>query len=54
MTCIIVEDFLRNYSTERTGGVVISLYTNNVTGIIILVNETLVKRSVISETALQP
>ena len=51
---IIAKTFLGEHRTERTGGVAISLYANNITNIIILVNRGFVKLFVISETVLLP
>ena len=51
---IITEALPGNHRTERTGGVVISLYTYNITNIIILVNKGFVKSLVVSETTLRP
>lgn len=54
ISCIITEALPGNHRTERTGGVAISLYANNITNIIILVNKGFVKSLVVSETTLRP
>ena len=50
----LAEALLGDHRTERTGSVCISLYANNITNIIILVNKGFVKLFVISETVLLP